>query len=221
MARKTRSNRELSSSSSMAPGSSVQPSERQTSSPQTPMRSPLESMRAHPVGATVVLTTAILVSLTALGFHISREGNVLSVKEVEQGYVSRETHRDELAVLQKRIASLEEEIQRSADRNKDLSQQHRMEVATLTSQVSRSNQLAQSCRRLRQDLNEEQSAQQAIEKIIRSGGDSTLVFQRDKSAQELVNEERELADLRRRSEQIQQRIIRLQDSLSRCVEPPS
>ena len=178
-------------------------------------------MRAHPVGATVVLTTAILVSLTALGFHISREGNVLSVKEVEQGYVSRETHRDELAVLQKRIASLEEEIQRSADRNKDLSQQHRMEVATLTSQVSRSNQLAQSCRRLRQDLNEEQSAQQAIEKIIRSGGDSTLVFQRDKSAQELVNEERELADLRRRSEQIQQRIIRLQDSLSRCVEPPS
>jgi len=178
-------------------------------------------MRAHPVGATFVLTTAVLAALTALGFHVNRDGDVLSVKEVEQGYISRETHREELAVLRKRIASLEEELQRSTDRNKDLSHQHQMEIAKLTSQVSHSNDRAQSCRKLRQDLNQEQSAQQAIEKIIRNGGDSTLVFQRDKTAQELVNEERELTDLRRRSEQIQQRIVHLQDSLSGCVEPHS
>lgn len=221
MARETKSKKEETSPSRVALGSSAQPGESQTSSPRLSMRSPLESMRAHPVGATIVLTTAILAGLTALGFHVNREGDVLSVKELEQGYVSRETHREEMAVLKKRIASLEEELQRSTDRNKDLSHQHQMEIATLTSQVSRSNELAQSCWRIRQDLNEEQSEQQTIEKIIRSGGDSTLVFQRNKSAQELVNEERELTDLRRRSEQIQQQIIYLQDSLSRCVEPHS
>lgn len=221
MGRETRSKRETNSPSRVALGSSVQPGESQTSSPQIATRSPLESMRAHPVGATFVLTTAVLAALTALGFHVNRDGDVLSVKEVEQGYISRETHREELAVLRKRIASLEEELQRSTDRNKDLSHQHQMEIAKLTSQVSHSNDRAQSCRKLRQDLNQEQSAQQAIEKIIRNGGDSTLVFQRDKTAQELVNEERELTDLRRRSEQIQQRIVHLQDSLSGCVEPHS
>jgi len=188
-------------------------------------RSPLEIIKSHPVGSVITLTAIVLsgitVCLTYFGFRVYDSSAVTRNSEIERSHVPRAAHDTSISHLDRKIELLDSSIRALTSEKSELAKKLQDAQAELARQESLAVVAAASCQRLRDDLFTQESAQEQLEKVIQSGGDSTIAYQAKVTPQREAEMLRELDNLRRRSAQLQQNISQIRAALQTCSAHPS
>ncbi|WP_154582909.1 hypothetical protein [Stenotrophomonas maltophilia] len=204
------------------PGSSGLNSSREA--PTDTARTPMERIKSHPVSTALTLTAIILGSAASItsyaGYHLYRSSDVTTNAEIARSYVALSTHQKEVAGLKQDIARLDASLKTLTSENLDQANKLREALNKLARQDTSTARVVRFCEELRDDLLAQEYAQEQVEKAIRNGGSSTMAYQEKVTPQRQAEMQREVLDLRRRSDQLQQRISQIRSTLQTCSAYP-
>ncbi|KOQ74285.1 hypothetical protein ABW44_09980 [Stenotrophomonas maltophilia] len=125
-----------------------------------------------------------------------------------------------MAGLKQDIARLDASLKTLTSENLDQANKLREALNKLARQDTSTARVVRFCEELRDDLLAQEYAQEQVEKAIRNGGSSTMAYQEKVTPQRQAEMQREVLDLRRRSDQLQQRISQIRSTLQTCSAYP-